>query len=85
VIFISCDDNEYTYLSVLIDEFNDLNFENIFHIKVRHENRILRQDNRYQKVIEQLLCYSKNSYIPNRIFIDKDKDLDYKFNIQLKN
>jgi adenine-specific DNA-methyltransferase len=83
VIFISCDDNEYTYLKCICDEvFSADRFENIFHIKVRHENRILRQDIRYQKVIEQTLCYSNKDYKPNRIFnLGKNKDDDYRFNI----
>lgn len=68
VLFVSCDDNEYTYLKVLLDElFHRDNFQNIFHIKVRHEDRILRADIKYQKVVEQLLCYSKSgNFQPNR-------------------
>jgi len=85
VIFISCDDNEYGYLNVLLDNFKDLNFESAFYIKVRHENRILRKDNRYQKVMEQLICYSKVDYKPNRLKIDKDKDSDYIFEIETLN
>jgi len=86
VIFISCDDNEYTYLKCICDEiFGVERFENIFHFKVRHENRILRQDIRYQKVIEQALCYSMPNYKPNRIFnLDKNPDDNYQFNIKLK-
>ncbi len=86
VIFISCDDNEYTYLKCICDEIFGLErFENIFHFKVRHENRILRQDIRYQKVIEQALCYSMPNYKPNRIFnLDKNPDDNYQFDIKLK-
>ena len=85
VIFISVDDNEYTYLrSILDDIFSKERFENIFHIKVRHENRILRQDARYQKVMEQTICYSMPNYLPNRIKATKDKNLDYNFIIQIK-
>lgn len=73
VIFISCDDNEYTYLKNICDSiFGKERFENIFHIKVRHENRILRKDIRYQKVTEQMICYSMPNYNPNRIFNDKN-------------
>lgn len=82
VIFISLDDNEYTYLRSLLDDiFGKERFENIFHIKVRHENRILRQDARYQKVMEQTLCYSMPDFAPNRIFLEKDKDFDYNFDL----
>lgn len=85
VIFISIDDNEYTYLrSVLDDIFGKDRFENIFHIKVRHENRILRQDARYQKVMEQTICYSMAEYTPNRLISTKDRSLDYNIKIKLK-
>lgn len=85
VIFISVDDNEYTYLRCVLDDiFGKERFENIFHIKVRHENRILRQDARYQKVMEQTICYSMPSYRPNRITSTKNKDLDYSFDIKIK-
>lgn len=84
VIFISVDDNEYTYLRCVLDDvFGSERFENIFHIKVRHENRILRQDARYQKVIEQTICYSMPNFIPNRLYSEKDKNLDYNFDIKL--
>ena len=84
VIFISCDDNELAYLTVLLDWIQDIQFESIFHCKVRHENRILRQDNRYQKVMEHLLCYSKKDFNPNRMEITKDPELDYQFEIRIK-
>jgi len=83
VLFISCDDNEYGYLNILLDNFKDLYFESAFYIKVRHENRILRKDNRYQKVMEQLICYGKEQYNPSRIEVTKDKNLDYIFEIEL--
>ncbi|SHM16764.1 DNA methyltransferase [Flavobacterium xanthum] len=87
VIFISCDDNEYTYLKCICDEIFGLEgFENIFHFKVRHENRILRKDIRYQKVIEQALCYGMPDYNPNRIFnTDKNPEDNYQFDIKIKN
>lgn len=85
VIFISLDDNEYTYLRSLLDDvFGKERFENIFHIKVRHENRILRQDARYQKVMEQVLCYSMPGFIPNRIFLEKDNNSDYSIDLIIK-
>lgn len=86
VIFLSCDDNEYTYLKNICDEiFGRERFENIFHVKVRHENRILRKDIRYQKVLEQVLCYSMNNYVPSRIFSPIDNlESSYQFNIVIK-
>jgi len=84
VIYVSCDDNELAQLKLLMDNIDGFNYESIFHIKVRHENRILRQDNRYQKVMEHLLCYSKNKYNPSRIYLNKDKNKDYQYNINIK-
>ncbi|VAY88457.1 Type III restriction-modification system methylation subunit [hydrothermal vent metagenome] len=84
VIFISIDDNELAHLKILMDDVAGLNYESMFHIKVRHENRILRQDNRYQKVIEHLLCYGKRDYNPNRIYLSNNKNKDYLFEIKLK-
>lgn len=83
VIFISIDDNELAQLKLLCDEiFSPLNFENIFTIKVRHENRILRQDIRYQQTIEYLLCYKAGQgYNPARIETVNDKNNDYAFNL----
>lgn len=81
VLFISCDDNELGHLKVLMDEFSAVKYESIFHIKVRHENRILRQDIRYQQVIEHLLCYAKPNFNPRRIPLTKNRELDYQFNV----
>ncbi|WP_298553582.1 site-specific DNA-methyltransferase [uncultured Algibacter sp.] len=84
VIFISCDDNEYTYLKSVCDEvFGIERFENIFHVKVRHENRILRKDIRYQKVIEQLLSYGMPNYKPNRIFVEDNSERHYRFAVKI--
>jgi adenine-specific DNA-methyltransferase len=85
VIFISIDDNELAQLKLLCDEiFSPLNFENVFTIKVRHENRILRQDIRYQQTIEYLLCYRASSnFNPARLPIIKDKDGDYTHNLEI--
>jgi adenine-specific DNA-methyltransferase len=86
VIFISIDDNEVAQLKMLCDKvFGEINFENIFNIKVRHENRILRQDIRYQQTLEYLVCYSKQSkiYTPARIENLKDIENDYRYEIKI--
>jgi len=85
-IFISIDDNELAQLKLLCDEiFLPSNFESIFNIKVRHESRILRQDIRYQQVIEYLLLYRKSDeFTPSRITYNKIHENDYKFNLTLK-
>ena len=61
VIFIQCDDNEQAYLKVLMDEvFGRENSLATFYIQVRYGNKTLAEDNDFQKVIEQCLCYSNN-------------------------
>ncbi len=84
VIFISIDNNELDNLKKICDEvFGFENLETIFYIKVRHENRILREDIRYQLVMEQVLCYRKSSnYIPNRIEKEK-KGEEYRYDIEV--
>lgn len=87
VIFISIDDNEYCHMKKICDEiFGEDNLETIFYIKVRHENRILRQDIRYQTVLEHLLCYRKTSkYEPNRIIVEKNTENEYIYDIEINN
>jgi adenine-specific DNA-methyltransferase len=85
IIFISIDDNEICQLKLLCDEiFEQNNCENIFTIKVRHENRILRQDIRYHQSIEYLLAYRKSdSFIPPRRENEREIDNDYKYKIEI--
>lgn len=85
IMFISIDDNEFCQLKMLCDEvFGEYNCENIFTIKVRHENRILRQDIRYHQTTEYLLAYRKtNEFIPPRRTNEREVDNDYKFNINI--
>ena len=87
VIFISIDDNEYVNLKKLCDEiFGEDNLETTFYVKVRHENRILRQDIKYQLVMEQVLCYRKTSeYKSNRIYKEKNQFEDYIHEIEILN
>lgn len=84
VIFISIDDNEVDNLKKICNEvFGEDNFEAQFYIKVRHENRILREDIRYQLVMEHVLCYKKETYYPNRRPKEKNSENDYTFDIQI--
>ncbi|WP_120943657.1 site-specific DNA-methyltransferase [Helicobacter pylori] len=68
VIFVQCDDNEQAYLKVLMDEiFGRDNFEVNYFIQVRYGDKTLAEKNNYQKLIEQILCYKKNTnFIPNK-------------------
>ncbi|GAA5818389.1 MAG: site-specific DNA-methyltransferase [Methanobrevibacter sp. CfCl-M3] len=87
VIFISIDDSKVNNLKKICDEiFGEDNFETSFYIKIRHENRILRADNRYQFVMEQVLCYSKSKkYYPNRIPKETNPERDYIYDINILN
>lgn len=84
-IFIQINDDEYPYLKVICDEvFGRNNYETTFYVKVRHENRILREDTRYQLVMEQVLLYRKNSaFIPPRREKTKNPDDDYVWNVEI--
>lgn len=83
VIFISIDDNEVSNLKKICDEiFGEQNFETNFYIKVRHENRILREDINYQQCLEHILCYKKNEYKSHRIVKNEENsDELYCYNI----
>jgi adenine-specific DNA-methyltransferase len=85
VIFVQIDDNEAPYLKIMLDEvFGRSNYETTFYVKVRHEDRILREDIRYQLVIEQVLSYRKSSsYNPQRRVKTKDPLVDYEYNIEI--
>lgn len=84
VIFISIDDNELANLKKICDEiFGEKNFETDFHIKVRHERRILREDIRYQLVMEHILCYRKSTYNPSRLPKVENENTEYIYNIEI--
>lgn len=83
VIFVQINDDEAAYLKVLLDEvFGRSNYETTLYIKVRHEDRILREDIRYQLVIEQVLCYRKTAaYIAPRREKTKNAADDYEYTL----
>lgn len=84
VVFISIDDNEIVNLRKVCDEvFGATNFEVDFHIKVRHEKRILREDIRYQLCMEHILCYRKHLYNPNRLEKEKNSTDAYRWDISI--
>lgn len=84
-IFIQINDDEYAYLKVLCDEiFGRDNYETTFYVKVRHENRILREDTRWQLCVEQVLLYrNTNSFVAPRRPKEKDASLDYKWEVSV--
>ncbi len=85
VIFVQINDDEAAYLKVLMDEvFGRQNYETTLYVKVRHEDRILREDIRYQLVIEQVLVYRKSSsFVPPRRPKTKVSDDDYEYNLKI--
>jgi len=69
VIFISIDDNEAAQLKLLMDQiFGEENFVNAFYIQVRYATKTLAEISDYQKLIEQVLIYSRtrNGFKPNK-------------------
>jgi len=66
VLFVQCDDSEYPYLKVLMDEIKELEYELTYYVQVRYIQKTLAEISNYQKVIEQVLCYKKPKFVPNR-------------------
>lgn len=67
VIFVSIDDNEAARLKLLMDEvFGESNHLVTHYIQVRYESKTLAEKNNYQKLIEQVLVYKKESHEPIR-------------------
>lgn len=71
-IFIQCDDNEYPYLKVLMDEMSDLKYELTYYVQVRYAQKTLAENSNYQKLIEHVLCYSKQNFKPIKSKINYD-------------
>lgn len=75
VIFISIDDNEYSNLKKMCDEiFGEANYIDTFYIQVRYANKSLNEKDDFQKLMEQVLIYSKkkNKFKPNKPKNDYD-------------
>lgn len=74
MIFVSIDDNEQPNLKLLMDEiFGEENYLTTLAIKVRYEGKTLVEDMDFQKLVEYVIIYSKNS---NRVALKK-QELDY--------
>lgn len=85
VIFIQINDDEAAYLKVLCDEvFGRNNYETTFFVKVRHENRILREDSKYQLCIEQVHCYrASDKYFSPRREKTRNSEADYQYDVEI--
>lgn len=83
IIFISIDDNEAAQLRLLCDEiFGGENILDTFYIQVRYAGKSLNEKDNFQKLIEQVLVYSKNKKIfsPNKPSAEYDLN---KFNFEI--
>jgi len=70
VLVIQSDDKEQAYLKVLLDEImGEEQFETSFYVQVRYDNKTLSEDNDFQKVMEVVHVYSKQtqSFRPNKL------------------
>ena len=84
VIFISIDDNQYSYLNILCNEiFGEENLLDTFFVQVRYTNKSLNERDDFQRVMEQVLIYSKDrkSFKPNKPYTEYDtSSFKYKIN-----
>lgn len=84
----SINDNESMYLEqILKNSFPNFDYQTKIALKVRHEDRILRNDIPYQEIMEDIHFVGKSNFIQGRL-PDKDADkklLDYTHQIILKN
>ncbi len=69
VLFISIDEKEVFNLQKICDEvFGSVNHVENFHIQVRYANKSLNEDSDFQRVMEYVLIYCKdsNEFVPNK-------------------
>lgn len=75
VIFVSCDFHEYPHLLKLMEqEYEPNGFVGTFHIKVRHEGRILTGDKEVQEVMEQVLCFKNPLFMIGKIALSENQE-----------
>lgn len=61
VICVQINDNEASYLKVLMDEiFSRQAYQTTLYVRVRYPDKTLKQDSLFHKEIEQILIYKKN-------------------------
>ena len=81
VIFVSCDFHEHSYLLQLMRlVFGARNLVATFHLKVRHEGRILTGDKEVQEVIEQVICSKMPGFDIAKIEL-AERPEDYRFRV----
>ncbi len=63
VIFVQCDDNEQSYLKILLDEiFKKENYLSTIFIQVRYSDKQLATSMVFHKLVEHIFLYSKTSH-----------------------
>lgn len=84
--FVSINNKEIDALKHILSE--QFVLDAVFNIKVRHEERLLRADTRYQDVMEYLLLAAKSeAFNPTRIRVQREENVqaDYVYKIVVKN
>ena len=61
VIFVQCDDNEYAYLKILMDEIYNYELVSSICVKTSTESGVKVTANKPAKVKESILIYAKNN------------------------
>jgi len=83
-IFIQLDDSEGPYGKIVLDEvFGRDNFIVTMYVQVRYDDKTLKEDMMFNKLIEQIHIYRKNSIIKSEINRDKVQYTDEKFNVKI--
>jgi DNA modification methylase len=84
-IFVQLDDSEGAYGKLLMDEtFGASNFIITMYVQVRYDEKTLKEDMKFNKLIEQIHIYRKNS---NEKFDINRQKIEYtndKFNVSIK-
>ena len=76
-ILIHIDDNEGSYLKVMLDEiFGRKNFLTSFYVQVRYGNKTLAEDNAFQKMVEYCYVFAKDKKIAQPIRPHEDYSID---------
>lgn len=79
-IFVQLDDSEGPYGKMLLDEvFGRDNFVVTMYVQVRYDEKTLKEDMIFNKLIEQVFIYRKNSVIKGEINRTKVEYTDEKF------
>ena len=79
VIFVQCDDNEYAYLKILMDEIYNYELVSSICVKTSTESGVKVTANKPAKVKESILIYAKNKkkYTYKRQYVETGYDENY--------